>query len=68
MPELTAKVLAAKQLRKIGFTGTITTTVVFEEEIPQLQEAGADLIYNYYDGVGASFAQRSMELIAEQKT
>ncbi len=68
MPELTAKVLAAKQLRKIGFTGTITTTVVFEEEMPQLQQAGADFIYNYYDGVGASFAQRSMELIAEQKT
>lgn len=67
MPELTAKILAAKQLRKIGFTGTITTTVVFEEEIPQLQAAGADLIYNYYDGVGASFAQRSMELLPKTR-
>jgi hypothetical protein len=60
MPELTAKVLAAKQLRKIGFSGTITTTVVFDEEIPQLQAAGADFIYNYYDGVGASFALNTL--------
>jgi predicted Kef-type K+ transport protein len=60
MPELTAKVLATKELRKIGFTGIITTTVLFEEEIEQLQAAGADFIYNYYDGVGASFAQNSL--------
>ena len=61
MPELTAKMLAARQLRKLGFTGTISTTVVFDEEIRQLESAGADYIYNYYDGVGAGFAQRSLE-------
>lgn len=60
MPELSAKILATKELRKIGFTGTISTTVVFEEEIKQLQAAGTDFIYNYYDGVGASFAQNSL--------
>ena len=56
MPEITAKVLATKQLRKIGFTGTITSTVVFDDEVKQLKAAGADFIYNYYDGVGISFA------------
>lgn len=60
MPELNAKLIATKELRKIGFTGTITTTVVFNDEVNQLQDAGADFIYNYYDGIGASFAQNSL--------
>lgn len=60
MPEISAKVLATKQLRKIGFNGTITSTVVFEEEVKQLQDAGADFIYNYYNGIGSSFASNSM--------
>ena len=60
MPEVTAKVFATKQLRKIGFNGTITSTVVFEEEVKQLQNAGADFIYNYYNGIGSSFASNSL--------
>lgn len=60
MPEITAKVLATKQLRKMGFTGTITSTVVFDDEVKQLKAAGADFIYNYYDGVGISFALNTM--------
>ncbi len=61
MPELTAKVLAARQLRKLGFSGAISTTVVFDEEVEQLKVAGADYIFNYYDGIGASFAQNALE-------
>lgn len=64
MPELSAKILAARQLRKLGFKGTITTTVVFADEIDQLKTAGADFVYNYYDGIGASFAQYSLDYIA----
>lgn len=60
MPEISAKVLATKQLRKMGFTGTITSTVVFDDEVKQLKAAGADFIYNYYDGVGTSFALNTM--------
>ncbi len=60
MPEFTAKVLAARQLRKLGFTGQINTTVVFDEEIEPLKAAGADFIYNYYNGVGAGFAQNAL--------
>lgn len=68
MPELSAKILATRQLRKLGFKGTITTTVVFTEEIDPLKAAGADFIYNYYDGVGASFAQHSLEYLAPTTT
>ena len=60
MPETVAKIMAIKELRNIGFTGTITVTVVFDDEVEVLQQAGADFIYNYYDGIGASFAANSM--------
>ncbi|MDH5370926.1 MAG: cation:proton antiporter, partial [Gammaproteobacteria bacterium] len=61
MPELAAKLLAIKELRHLGFTGTITATVVFDEEVDILKTAGADYVYNYYDGIGASFAFNSIE-------
>lgn len=61
MPETSAKLLAAKALRRIGFSGTISATVVFEEDIKVLEKAGVNFIYNYYDGIGESFAMRSME-------
>ena len=63
MPDISAKVMATKQLRKIGFSGTITSTVVFDDEVDQLKAAGADVIYNYYDGVGASFALNTLAQI-----
>lgn len=63
IPEISAKVLATKQLRNIGFSGTITSTVVFDEEVKQLQDAGANFIYNYYNGIGSSFALNSMAQI-----
>lgn len=63
MPEINAKVLACKQLRKIGFEGTITSTVVFDDEIQQLKDAGANTVYNYYDGVGTSFALNTLAQI-----
>lgn len=64
MPELTAKLLATRQLRKLGFTGAISTTVVFDEEVEPLKAAGADYIYNYYEGVGAGLAQNTLEHVS----
>ena len=61
MPEPAAKVIAIKELRNTGFTGTITATVVFDDEIDALKNAGADYIYNYYKGIGESFAFNSLE-------
>jgi Trk K+ transport system NAD-binding subunit len=62
MPDISAKMLATKQLRNIGFSGIITATVVFDEEVQQLKSAGADYIYNYYDGIGSSFALNSISI------
>jgi len=67
MPDISGKLMATKQLRKIGFTGTITSTVVFDEEVEQLRTAGADFIYNYYAGVGSSFAINTMAHVQEDE-
>jgi len=60
LPEPSAKVTAARQLRAIGFSGHISATVVFPEEVEPLQHAGADQVYNYYDGVGMGFARLAL--------
>lgn len=64
MPEAVANIMATKELRNNGFTGTITVTVVLDDEVEALQQAGVDFIYNHYDGIGASFATNSMQTAA----
>jgi predicted Kef-type K+ transport protein len=60
MPEPEAKLLAIKQLRAMNFTGTITATALFSEELELFRTAGADDVYHYYEGVGAGFAERTL--------
>jgi len=60
IPEPEAKLLAIRQLRELGFPGTITATAMFSEEQEQFKKAGADDVYNHYEGVGAGFAERSL--------
>jgi predicted Kef-type K+ transport protein len=57
LPDLESRRFAIRQLRRIGFSGFISTTAVFSEEVALLQKEGADKIYNYYDGVGVGFAE-----------
>lgn len=60
MPEPEAKLLAIKQLRQLRFPGTVTATARFVEELEKFRQAGADDVYNYYEGVGAGFADRTL--------
>ena len=60
MPEPLAKLLAIKQLRELNFAGIITATALFSEELELFKKAGADDVYNYYEGVGAGFAERTL--------
>jgi len=61
MPEMEAKLIATRQLRKRNFTGLISATVLFEEDMVTLTEAGADLVYDYHDGIGVGLARLTME-------
>ncbi|MFP3874477.1 MAG: cation:proton antiporter [Thiohalophilus sp.] len=61
MPELSAKLMAIQQLRAQGFGGQIHTTALFAEEVESLRNNGADLIYNYYESIGPSFAEKALQ-------
>jgi predicted Kef-type K+ transport protein len=61
MPETEAKVIATRQLRKRGFTGLISATIYFSEDVEPLTSAGADLVYDYHDGIGVGLARLSLE-------
>ncbi len=62
MPEMEAKLIATRQLRKKGFDGLITATALYSEEDREpLKEAGVDVVYSYYDGVGIGLARLSVE-------
>jgi hypothetical protein len=61
MPEMEAKLIAIHQLRKLDFAGLISATALFSDEVEPLRQAGADVVYNYYDGVGIGLAKLSLE-------
>lgn len=55
-PELEAKRYAASRLRASGFSGLISATAVYPEQLALLKEAGVDKAYNYFEEVGVGFA------------
>ncbi|MCI0506224.1 MAG: cation:proton antiporter [Gammaproteobacteria bacterium] len=63
IPELSAKKIAIRGLRMAGYKGAINATVLFLEEIDALKNVGADFVHYYYDGVGSSFGERSLEIL-----
>ena len=61
LPELEAKLIAIRQLRKRGFTGVVSATAYYAEDVTPLQDAGADIVYDYHDGIGVGLARLSLE-------
>ncbi|HEY5602958.1 MAG TPA: cation:proton antiporter family protein [Gammaproteobacteria bacterium] len=68
IPELSAKKMAIRGIRAGGYQGSINATVLFVEEIDALKNVGADFVHYYYDGVGSSFGERSLELLPEAES
>ncbi|MCP5423935.1 MAG: cation:proton antiporter [Gammaproteobacteria bacterium] len=63
MPDPEAKKIAITQLRRRGYEGLISTTVIFNEETAPILDAGGDLTFNHYDEAGVGFAERTWELL-----
>lgn len=59
LPDLNAKLVAARELRRNGFRGWIAATNGFPDEIPPLREAGVDDTFDHYATAGESFARRT---------
>ena len=62
LPDLDSKIFAIHQLRKSGFKGTVTATALYDDEVEQLEQAGADFIYNYYNSIGAVYAKHMLDI------
>ena len=61
VPDLEAKCMAARELRRVGFTGLISSTNVYPEEESAILEAGCDLTFNYFNEAGVGFAEHVFE-------
>ena len=61
VPDLEAKLTAARALRMRGFEGLLSATHLFPEEYAPIIEAGCDVSYNYYTEAGVGFARHTYE-------
>ena len=56
MPNQAENLFAIRQLAKSGFKGKVAATVKYDDQIEELQKAGADAAYNIYAEAGSGFA------------
>ena len=66
MPKQVANLAAAQQVRSKGFAGMIAATALFDDEIPDLEEAGVDAAFNFYNEAGLGFADHANELLEKR--
>lgn len=65
VPDLNAKLIACRELRRRGFDGLISATHVYPEHLEPLLEAGCDVSFNYFSEAGVGFARHTWEALAE---
>ena len=63
VPDLQAKISAARALRRRGYRGLLSATHLFPEEREPTLEAGCDVTYNYYTEAGVGFARHTYETL-----
>ncbi|MWJ26741.1 sodium:proton exchanger [Halomonas sp. ZH2S] len=62
-PDLEGKLMATRQLRKAGFTGTIIAGTTYEDEADVLIKAGVNQTYLIMAGAGIGLAERTLEAL-----
>ncbi|MDV7340057.1 cation:proton antiporter family protein [Terasakiella sp. A23] len=68
MPNPKANRQAAKQLRERGYEGPIVATAKFHEDVPKLEAAGIDRVYNIYAEAGTGAANHMREFLTPDET
>jgi predicted Kef-type K+ transport protein len=63
VPDLQAKVSAARALRRRGYRGLLSATHLYPEERDPIIEAGCDVTYNYYTEAGVGFARHTYDTL-----
>jgi len=62
-PDLNAKQIAGRELRRRGYSGLLSATHVYPEEREPILEAGIDVTYNYFTEAGVGFARDTAEAL-----
>jgi voltage-gated potassium channel Kch len=55
-----------RELKNYKYKGKVTATAMYEDEIVELKEAGADEAFNFYAEAGAGFADHICEIYERQ--
>jgi hypothetical protein len=63
MPKQTANMAAARQIRAKGYADLLAATALYDDEIPELEAAGVDAAFNFYNEAGIGFADHANELL-----
>jgi hypothetical protein len=63
VPDLQAKVSAARALRRRGYRGLLSATHLYPEERDPIIDAGCNVTYNYYTEAGVGFARHTYETL-----
>ena len=66
LPKLTANVAVLKQLAESHFSGRVAACARYPDEVEQLQQAGAETVFNIYTEAGAGFAAHVVEQLSEK--
>ncbi|MDO3378976.1 cation:proton antiporter family protein [Geoalkalibacter halelectricus] len=61
MPKHRANLSAIEQLRKAGFTGTISAIAMYDDQIAELRDKGVHAAFNFYAEAGTGFAEHVYE-------
>ena len=64
MPHLEGKLVATRNLRKMGFTGPIVANTFHDDETEPLRRAGASETYQSMAGAGIGIADKTREALA----
>lgn len=51
-----------EELKAFNFTGKITATALYKDEMKELKEAGANKVFNFYTEAGSGFADHIYEI------
>jgi predicted Kef-type K+ transport protein len=63
IPDVNAKCIAARALRRRGFRGLLSATYVYAEEEKPILDAGCDVTYNYFTEAGVGLARDTVEAL-----
>jgi len=66
MPKQVANLAAAQQVRSKGFASMIAATARYDDEIRDLEQAGVDAAFNFYNEAGLGFADHANELLEKR--